>query len=108
MSQDGESDSDGIIRLAAAPERDFKLRKVVVKQSTCRTPLQIWTMNDIEARMTDLDNNYESLKIIVGAIPHPVASAPEIEDLVMRIDEKHRNLLSASQDKTKTTASGVL
>ena len=71
-------------------------------QPNCGTskPANIWDLQDVVAGQTDVDNNYETLKRCIAAIPNKVASPKEIADIFVILDTEHDNLLSrASNDK---------
>ena len=98
-SDDPDSESDAYQKLFDALKRDFKYRKIFTKQSTAKKPAELWSMQESEASCTDLDNNFESLKVIVATIPYAVASVTEIKSMLIKIDSGHQNVLSAATEK---------
>ena len=96
---DPDSECDDYQKLFDALNLDFMRRKIYTLQSAIKKPAELWTMQEYEASTSDLDNNYESLKVIVETIPHAVASAIEIQSMLIKIDSQHENCLSASREK---------
>ena len=106
---DSETESDDYRKLSVAIHHDLKQRKIYTLQSTnnhheagralAKKPAELWTMQGTEASTADLENNYDSLSLIVKSIPHAVASVAEIQLILMKIDKNHEYSLSATREK---------